>query len=348
MDFSKADFRLGAVRQIMPVYSALDVKTNKFNKAQLNELSKSVEALASSHDIKVNSGTSEFKNNVFFRDGVSGSYIKIGLSDENLETLKRVFGSEGVYQKDSKSVILNGKAESFVSGWFGDIAYQRGYLAADSNNNGSLNKEEQEKTHSYFGENWQVINVGQKVLDIKTTGMGSYYTKSDYASPLINAPSGFSFTSQTIEAELNRTLSADKNQDKKITQNEIMSNSQSDEYLRNSVAALADTRDLRVSEVTTDKDEIKMLEALQARLKLETLGKAGLNKDDIEALAKFFPSALSQAEIKSDDEKTAQTLSLDEINNNANINYEQTKAMQSLLTELQISFEESLKVDKLV
>ncbi|MDL0087911.1 hypothetical protein [Campylobacter gastrosuis] len=199
---------------------------------------------------------------------------------------------------------------------------------ADDDKNGALNKAEQERTNSYFAEFGRINNTGMKITQVSIEGVDKYFQKSEYISSLITQPSGFSFTSNTIESELNRTLSADKNQDRLITQNELMSKNEQDEYLKSIVSVAADTRQIRISKlVSSNEDEMKMLQALQAKIKLENVGKEGLNSDEKEALAKFYPDALNQ---------------------NTNTNSKEITNMQNLLSELKDSFLDSIRVDKVV
>ncbi len=50
--------------------------------------------------------------------------------------LTMYFGSQNLSVKDGK-ILLSGEAEKFVSGWFGDIAYKRNYIGADSDKKAS-------------------------------------------------------------------------------------------------------------------------------------------------------------------------------------------------------------------
>ena len=90
------------------------------------------------------------KNNKSVLSITSGEFIKIGLSDENLEKLQRVFEKEDFFTKSDGSQILSGKAESFVTGWFGDIAYKRGYASSDADGDGYLTQNELANTNSGF------------------------------------------------------------------------------------------------------------------------------------------------------------------------------------------------------
>ena len=136
----RSEFSFGGYEKIASssVFSYQKQATNNRSDTELSKLDKSIDSITSTK-IKVNFNESAFKNQVYFKDNTSGEYIKIGLSDENLAKLKSVFDIKDFFNRDDGSTILNGKAESFVGGWFGDIAYKRGYLEADSNSDGFMN-----------------------------------------------------------------------------------------------------------------------------------------------------------------------------------------------------------------
>ncbi|MDL0090065.1 hypothetical protein NYG85_11935, partial [Campylobacter sp. PS10] len=252
---------------------------------------------------------------------------KIGLSDENLNTINRVFGSDDVFKNDDGSVILNGNAQNFVSSWFADIAYKRGYLRADDDKNGILNKTEQERTNSYFENYWAgFITYNNTITAHINLGIDSYQ-KSNSSFESLFMPANYSPTSKTIERELNRTISDDKDQDGKISLNETWSKAQLDEHLNRAVTySKGFMAPPHIGTLISD-EELKVQAAIAAKIKLENIGKEGLNSDEKEALAKFYPGALNQ---------------------NTNTNNKEITNMQNLLSELKDSFLKSIRVDKVV
>ena len=135
--------------------------------------------------------------------------------------LKSVFDIKDFFNRDDGSTILNGKAESFVGGWFGDIAYKRGYLEADSNSDGFMNSIELMDTYSGF------MSEGVYSMTIKAQVATNVETYIKFDKNFTQKHSTMvkenKFTSDTIEKELNRTLNSDKNSDGNITYGEIMS-----------------------------------------------------------------------------------------------------------------------------
>ena len=201
------------------MFSLQKQATNNRSDTELSKLDKSIDSITSTK-IKVNFNESAFKNQVYFKDNTSGEYIKIGLSDENLAKLKSVFDIKDFFNRDDGSTILNGKAESFVGGWFGDIAYKRGYLEADSNSDGFMNSIELMDTYSGFGSEGSYYLGAMKAIADGASGYTQYTT--EFQNRHSTMSNNNKYTSDTIEKELNRTLNSDKNSDGNITYGEIM------------------------------------------------------------------------------------------------------------------------------
>lgn len=192
---------------------------NSRSDTELSKLDNSIDSMTSTK-IKVNFNESAFKNQVYFKDNTSGEYIKIGLSDENLNKLKSVFDTKDFFSRDDGSTILNGKAESFVGGWFGDIAYKRGYLKADSNNDGFMSSVELMDTYSGFGSEGRYYLGTMKAIADGASGY-TQYTK-EFQNRHSTMSNNNKYTSDTIEKELNKTLKNDKNSDGKLSYGELI------------------------------------------------------------------------------------------------------------------------------
>ena len=218
----RSEFSFGGYEKIASssVFSYQKQATNNRSDTELSKLDKSIDSITSTK-IKVNFNESAFKNQVYFKDNTSGEYIKIGLSDENLAKLKSVFDIKDFFNRDDGSTILNGKAESFVGGWFGDIAYKRGYLEADSNSDGFMNSIELMDTYSGF------MSEGVYSMTIKAQVATNVETYIKFDKNFTQKHSTMvkenKFTSDTIEKELNRTLNSDKNSDGKLSYGELIS-----------------------------------------------------------------------------------------------------------------------------
>ncbi len=132
---------------------------------------------------------------VLFDDPKTKQRVALSLDEANLKKLKGAFGSEDFYERKDGTIRLNGKAESFVSGWFGDIAYKQGYLEADSNKDGVISGKEKDALKTGAG----------------STGAFDGTTAVDEA--LISYIKGGDNSFGTIQDALNAILAKDKNLD---------------------------------------------------------------------------------------------------------------------------------------
>ena len=208
------------------VYGVLSQDVQNRSKTELKELDKSIDSLTNT-SIKVNFNEGTFKNQVYFKDETSGEFIKIGLSDENLEKLQRVFGKQDFFTKSDGSQILSGKAESFVAGWFGDIAYKRGYASSDANGDGYLSQDELANTNSGFTSHG-VFNL-YSMTDTSTSTESYMKLGDSFKNQHSSSYAAGKYASDSIEKELNKTIQNDKNSDGSLTYGELMDKSESEQ-----------------------------------------------------------------------------------------------------------------------
>lgn len=174
--------------------------------------------------------TTEKNNLVAFNDPVSGELAVISLNSSTMDKLKAHFGTNDFYEREDGITRLDNKAEAFVSGWFGDIAYNREFLSADQNQDGKLDSDEYLNTRNEFighaeesflngtviqshetvDENYQKVSSS----GLKVKGSVSYIANKD------NTPS-------SLDDELNDTLTNDKNFDSLISLRESYGKSSS-------------------------------------------------------------------------------------------------------------------------
>ena len=141
---------------------------------------------------------------VMFDDHISGMRIQVALSHENIKRLQNRFHLEDFYQRNDNVIRLSGKAEAFVSGWFGDLAYRQNYLGADVNNNGKIDRDE-------FGN----LRIG-RLVRASVTPQGDYY-ESGIAGYVTLGNQWYDDKARngetTLAGALNRTLQLDANLD---------------------------------------------------------------------------------------------------------------------------------------
>lgn len=257
------------------VYGVLSQDVQNRSKTELAELDKSIDSLTNT-SIKVNFNESTFKNQVYFKDETSGEFIKIGLSDENLEKLQRVFGKQDFFTKSDGSQILSGKAESFVAGWFGDIAYKRGYASSDSDNNGYLSQDELTNTNSGFTAHGIYNLYNMNTISQSTE---SYMKLGDsFKNQHSSSYAAGKYASDSIEKELNKTIQNDKNSDGKIAYGEIMDKNEHEQ----------DVTDIITAMVGDKIEQINVGEDLLAKALLQQFmgGVSSLNAEQKAVLAK--------------------------------------------------------------
>lgn len=79
---------------------------------------------------------------VLFDDPMSKTRISLALSEDAITKLQKSFDFGDFYQRKDGILRLSGKAEAFVSGWFGDLAYKQNYRHADVDKNGKIENDE--------------------------------------------------------------------------------------------------------------------------------------------------------------------------------------------------------------
>ena len=257
------------------IFSAVKQNQNERSQNELTELDKSIDSLTNT-SIKVNFNESTFKNQVYFKDETSGEFIKIGLSDENLEKLQRVFGKQDFFTKSDGSQILSGKAESFVAGWFGDIAYKRGYASSDANGDGYLSQDELANTNSGFTSHG-VFNL-YSMTDTSTSTESYMKLGDSFKNQHSSSYAAGKYASDSIEKELNKTIQNDKNSDGKIAYGEIMDKNEHEQ----------DVTDIITAMVGDKIEQINVGEDLLAKALLQQFmgGVSSLNAEQKAILAK--------------------------------------------------------------
>ncbi|MDE7256279.1 MAG: hypothetical protein K2N54_08925 [Helicobacter sp.] len=100
---------------------------------------------------------------------------------------------------------LNGNAEAFVGGWFGDVAYRQNYLAADSDKNGRISGTETKNLKNSLFSTGQFMPDGSApATELAISGYASFDARFDGNKPM------------TIEDALNVMIQKDKNLDGKL------------------------------------------------------------------------------------------------------------------------------------
>lgn len=199
--FGKGGYKYSNLGPTMsaPVYVAPSVEFNQQN------LELKTDKIQTS-PTKLRKEESVYQNSVYFRDPLNDkAYVNVSLSDENFTKLKKLFGDNAIRSVGDKN-LLEGEAEEFVGGWYADIAYKRGYIRADSNQDGFLNIQERKNTNSftlgYFATN-------KKTKEVFLYGDETYKKFVDISNGYDEAKLDRQ-SSDSIETELNKMIKLDK------------------------------------------------------------------------------------------------------------------------------------------
>ena len=140
-----------------------------------------------------------------------------------MSKLKSNFKTSDFYQKQDGSTRLNGQAEAFVSGWYGDIAYNRGFLAVNSDSTAKLTDEEYAKTkNGFIGTGTDTFLVDSQAKELQLESSNEVITKN-YISPLEEGTTkgtvryNDNYKATSLQDELNTTVRIDKDMNGEIT-----------------------------------------------------------------------------------------------------------------------------------
>ena len=206
------------IQAIGTAFTAMKVTVNTKTKQQLEEeesIGQTSDTSKTSNTQKPNDKTISPNDNeqtVIFADPTNGNLVKLNLSNKNIEKLKSHFSNEDFYERKDKTLRLNGEAEAYVSGWFGDIAYKREFLKADADNDGKLSEGEYQNTRNGYLTIGEAKGIGNKVLSVTET------VTETYTTPHTKRPE----QGESVESMLDFTLNTDKNQDGQLSDMEYL------------------------------------------------------------------------------------------------------------------------------
>ncbi len=226
---------------------------------------------------------SPYQNNVYFRDPLNGAYVNVGLSYENLDRLQEVFG-ENALKTDGKNILLKGRAEEFVSSWYADITYKRGYLREDVNQDGFLDRAERMSTHSFNTMQRQFYG-GTKNKDVNLGNVSTYIKHSQMMPGNSNLSTSLmeKYTSHSIEEELNKMITIDQKANGSIRLNQLGSKQEYTQYLDEIIHAQKQEIDSIATEEDLKEYLLKeLLKKTKESLKKQ-LKKSGMEHKSIEA-----------------------------------------------------------------
>lgn len=160
-------------------------------------------ALRKAEDFTLSSNVDYKKNTLKFFD--DDKQVSISVSDKTLNFLQKHFYSGNFIALKDNSIALRGDAAVFVEGWYKDIAYNRGFLANNLNQNASI---EGAKEHIGFKNSITRDNSVNKEGDYFVFTQSKNFA---YQNGKINDKT------ITIDELMDITLQSDKNRDGEIT-----------------------------------------------------------------------------------------------------------------------------------
>ncbi len=209
---------------------------------------------------------------VAFNDPTNGKYAIVSLQNSTIDMLKNHFGEEDFYKRDDGITRLDNKAEAYVAGWFGDIAYKREFLSADSNKDGLLSDSEYENTKNSFSHHGNVLGFGDS-LEINTWVGDTYESSSASSNNYINQMKNK--TNITIDKQLDITINNDDDFNSEISFEEALTT----HYNKNTEDSI----------IQLAKDMVGLPKELEDAMMMEKLKKLSEHNDDkIRAMVKLL------------------------------------------------------------
>lgn len=190
---------------------------------------------------------------VAFKDPTNDKYVVLSLQKDTISTLKSQFGENDFFQRKDGIIRLDNKAEAFVGGWFGDIAYKREFLKADGNNDGLLDESEYKNTKNSFMHSGEVLGHGNEIDKISTWISGVYESSNDKRKNVINQFDNK--TNVAIDKQLDITINQDKDFNSKISFGEALTS----HYKKNLTLSITKLADDMVG-LDISKNKIQWLE----------------------------------------------------------------------------------------
>lgn len=251
---------------------------------------------------------------IYFRDPITSQITQSALSEESLMRLKETFGSADFYQRKDNSLILNGEAEKFVSGWYGDIAYQRGYLSADKNKNGFMEKDELDKTRSGFDTHGWFEVSGNKVQAVNSFYLESYIPLNGISTAYGGKSMDFSknqktfynqnkFAAVTLALELDKTIKNDKDLNGTVEYGEIFTRKEAIQAEQDSAKYVIEDSDGIFNPLSHINPFEIIFKDSENKALLDKLAKNGfdvskLDKKELEKLKENFPQFFQNDEFQ--------------------------------------------------
>ena len=238
---------------------------------------------------------------VMFEDSINGNKVQALLSKENIQRLQEKFDKSDFYTRDDSILRLNGKAESYVSGWYGEIAYNMGAFNADLNKDGKFSPQE----NALIRDDYNFLIAEKSTIygdSINIYGVESYIAKLPTDQQ-----------TKTIDDFLDELISKDIDLNGKVTLKEDLESTEGSLY-----TAIKNILDSQVNplenlnptqEIKNPKqkvlEEISRQEAMTLLAKIKQNGNLeSLSQKEKEALQKYFSNEMQRIKQEKNDLET--------------------------------------------
>lgn len=249
---------------------------------------------------------------VLFEDGVNGGKVQALLSKANVQRLQEKFDEGDFYARSDGALRLNGKAEAYVSGWYGEIAYNMGAFKADLNQDGKFSAQE-----SALIKDDYTFEVSEKSTiygdSINLYGVQSYVAQTPQNQQ-----------TQTLDDLLDSFISADMDLNGKVTLKEHLETTEGSVYraireILDSQASplegLAPTQEIKERKKGVLED-ISKQEAMALLAKIKQNGDLeSLSPKEREALQKYFSNEVQKIKQEKGDSELKQEHFLEAVQN---------------------------------
>ena len=191
-----------------------------------------------------------------------------------------------------------------MAGWFGDIAYKRGYASSDANGDGYLSQDELANTNSGFTSHG-VFNL-YSMTDTSTSTESYMKLGDSFKNQHSSSYAAGKYASDSIEKELNKTIQNDKNSDGKIAYGEIMDKNEHEQDVTDIITAMVGDKieQINVGEDLLAKALLQQFMGGVSSLNAEqkaVLAKAGLlmdeNEQDLSSVIKNIEANIENSKI---------------------------------------------------
>jgi hypothetical protein len=210
------------------LYSTRRVKFKSLSKQELQKEQIQIDgATLTTHT--TNAKRNDDRVLVAFRDPAdSENIITLKLEKDAFAKLQKSFSEGDFFKRDDEILRLTGAVEEYVASWYNDIAHTRGYVQADSNGNGKIDEDEVRELKVGYNKRYTYDYLENKIDAIGANVTQTYVRYGDtmeFRNKEAGLNGGFlngqslNFE-KSIEEELSRTLTMDKNSDGIVTLHE--------------------------------------------------------------------------------------------------------------------------------